>query len=273
VGEIFANALERKKTEKRRRELEMEILEGQRREFDLRRAENERWIGLGQMASGIAHDIRNPINYVSLALDHISGKEQTGKTKGIKTRKLIENAHSELTRVSEMVQGLLEYGRTQTPQLELENAFQILAESVKEVLRRHPEGGTRIRLEGMEESFPIYVQRDLVLRSLINLIENALEAGGPNVEVRAGVNYNPKKRDEIVLWIQDSGAGILEENLEKIFTPFFTTKKSGIGLGLTLVQKWVREMGGQINVSNVPEGGACFEILFPVKGPKMESKE
>ena len=272
VGEIFANALERKKAEKKRRELELEILKRQEREFELQRAENEKWIGLGQMASGIAHDIRNPINYVSLALDHISGKEKTAKSKGTKTRKLIENAHSELMRVNDMVQGLLEYGRTQASQLEMESASQILAESIAEVLRRHPDEESRICLEEIEESFPILMQRDLLLRALVNLIENALEAGGPNVEVRTGVNYNPRKRDEIVLWVQDSGTGILEENFEKIFTPFFTTKKSGIGLGLTLVQKWVREMGGQIKVSNVPEGGARFEILFPVKGPKIESK-
>jgi signal transduction histidine kinase len=175
-------------------------------------------------------------------------------------------------RVSEMVQGLLEYGRTQASHLEVESASQILAESIAEVLRRTPGEESRICLEGIEESFPIHVQRDLLLRALVNLIENALEAGGPNVEVRAGVNYKSKKRDEIVLWIQDSGTGILEENLEKIFTPFFTTKKSGIGLGLTLAQKWVHEMGGQIKVSNVPEGGARFEILFPAKGSKIESK-
>ena len=67
-----------------------------------------------------------------------------------------------------------------------------------------------------------------------------------------------------MLWVQDSGPGIPERDLEKIFTPFFTTKKSGIGLGLTLAHKWVREMGGEIRASNAPEGGARFEIRLPV---------
>ena len=114
VGEIFASTLERIRAEKERRKLEAEILEGQRREMETRQRENEKWIALGQMASGIAHDIRNPINYVSLALDHISGRKQTTRAKGDKTQRLIENAHSELMRVSEMIQGLLEYGRTQS---------------------------------------------------------------------------------------------------------------------------------------------------------------
>ena len=271
VGEIFANALERIRAEKERRKLEGKILEGQRREMETQRRENEKWIALGQMASGIAHDIRNPINYVSLALDHISGKEQTGKAKGNKTQKLIENAHSELMRVSEMIQGLLEYGRTQTLHLQAENASNILAKSVREVILRHPGKAFRIRWKGVEDSFPICVERDLLQRALTNLVENALEAGGSKVEVRTGVSYDSEKREKVVLWIQDSGPGIPEQDLEKIFTPFFTTKKSGIGLGLTLVQRWVREMGGEIRASNVPEGGARFEILFPVKGPKLES--
>jgi signal transduction histidine kinase len=119
-------------------------------------------------------------------------------------------------------------------------------------------------LEEVEDSFPIYVERDLLQRVVTNLLENALEAGGPKSEVRTGVSYDSGKREKVVLWIQDLGPGIPEQNLEKIFTPFFTTKKSGIGLGLTLAHRWVSEMGGEIRASNVPEGGARFEIHFPV---------
>jgi signal transduction histidine kinase len=92
-----------------------------------------------------------------------------------------------------------------------------------------------------------------------------LEAGGPEVEVRMGASYDSIKKEKIVLWIQDRGPGIPEQNLEKIFAPFFTTKKSGMGLGLTLAHKWVCEMGGEIRASNVPEGGARFEIHLPVR--------
>jgi len=272
VGEIFASTLERIRAEKERRKLEAEILEGQRREVETRQRENERWIALGRMASGIAHDIRNPINYVSLALDHISGKEQTGRAKGHRTQKLIENAHSELMRVNEMIKGLLEYGRTQSLNLQTENASAILADSVREVILHHPGEESRIRLEGVEGSFPIFVQGDLLQRALTNLVENALETGEPQVEVRTGVSYDPEKKDKVVLWIRDTGPGIPEANLGKIFIPFFTTKKSGIGLGLTLVQTWVREMGGEIKASNVPEGGARFEILFPAQGSRLESR-
>ena len=67
-----------------------------------------------------------------------------------------------------------------------------------------------------------------------------------------------------MLWLEDSGPGIAAENLSKIFTPYFTTKKAGVGLGLTLARKWVNEMGGTIRVSNVAGGGARFELFFPI---------
>jgi signal transduction histidine kinase len=260
VNRALKEVEERKERERARAELERAEME---------RRENERWIVLGQLASGIAHDIRNPINFVSLALDHISGKKKTGSAKA--TRKLIEDAHSELMRVNEMIQGVLDYGRTRTLNFQVENAPDILAESVREVMLRRPDSACRIRLEEADGSFPIHVERDLLLRALTNLLENALEAGGPEVEVRTGASCDSGKQVKVVIWIQDSGAGIPEQDLERIFTPFFTTKKSGIGLGLALAQKWVREMGGEIGASNVPEGGARFEILFPVKHSKSES--
>jgi len=260
VNRALREVEERKERERTRAELER---------VEMQRRENERWIVLGQMASGIAHDIRNPINFVSLALNHISDKEKTGTAKA--TRKLIEDAHSELMRVNEMIQSVLEYGRTKTLNLQVENANGILADSVREVMLHHPDGEYRVRLEEVEGPFPIYVERDLLQRAVTNLLENALEAGGPEVEVRTGASYDSGKREKVVLWIQDSGPGIPERDLEKVFTPFFTTKESGIGLGLTLAHKWVREMGGEIKASNVPEGGARFEIRFPVKDSKLES--
>jgi signal transduction histidine kinase len=137
---------------------------------------------------------------------------------------------------------------------------------------RHPDCACRIRFEEVEDSFPIYVERDLLQRAVTNLLENALEAGGPEVKVRTGAGCDSGEQEKVIIWIQDSGPGISEQNLEKIFTPFFTTKKSGIGLGLALVHKWVCEMGGEIRASNVPEGGARFEIHFPLMDSKLESK-
>jgi len=272
VREIFASALQRKRAEEDRKKLEAEILEGQRREAEVRQRENEKWIGLGQMASGIAHDIRNPINFVSLALDHLSGKDLKRPEEECEIQNLFNGAHSELVRVSEMVQGLLDYGRSQTLHLEIQNASEILVESRKEIIRRHPAEKLFISLEGIDDLFPILTDRDLLFRALENLLENALEAGGPGGSVRAGVGYQTMDKSNILLWVEDAGPGIAEENLGKIFSPYFTTKKSGVGLGLTLTRTWVHEMGGKIQVHNIPGGGARFEVSFPVANTDADER-
>jgi len=264
VGETLRNTFERIQSEAERRRLGEEVLEGQRKEMEARLRVNERMAALGAMVSGIAHDIRNPINFVSLALDHLSDKKQRGKRKEHEIRDLFADAHSELVRVNEMIQGLLDYGRSHASKLEVENASEILVESRNEIIRQHPNEERCISLEGVDDAFPILADRHHLFRALVNLLENALEAGGPEGLVRAGLGYQTKNKSGILLWVEDSGPGIAEENLAKIFTPYFTTNKSGVGLGLTLTQKWVNEMGGKIQVYNMPRGGARFELSFPV---------
>jgi signal transduction histidine kinase len=222
------------------------------------------------MASGIAHDIRNPINFVSLALEYLSEKRPEGQKEKLKARELFADAHSELLRVNDMVQGLLDFGKVQTLDLQVENASEVLTESRDEVIRRHHTDKLHLSLEGTSCAFPILVDHGLLLRALVNLFENALEAGGPKSRVRAGVS---RKKDDAVLWLEDSGPGIEAENLSKIFTPYFTTKKAGVGLGLTLTRKWVDDMGGRIQVCNVPAGGARFELSFPIAANGLHHKK
>ena len=264
VGVTLRNTIERIQSEAERRRLEEAVLEGQRRETEARLRANERMAALGAMASGIAHDIRNPINFVSLALDHLSDPKLREKKKAFEMRDLFADAHSELVRVNEMVQGLLDYGRPQTSRLKIENASEILVESRNEIIRQHPDREPHVSLEGIDGAFPILADRDYLCRALVNLLENALEAGGPEGPVRAGLGCQTKNKKGILLWVEDSGPGITEKNLEKIFTPYFTTKKGGVGLGLTLAQKWVSEMGGKIQAYNLPAGGARFELSFPI---------
>ncbi|PKN67552.1 MAG: hypothetical protein CVU57_02280 [Deltaproteobacteria bacterium HGW-Deltaproteobacteria-15] len=268
VGEVFLNGLERRRAEEERLKMEADILEIRRKEMEARLKESETWAVIGRMAAGIAHDIRNPINYVSLALDHIARRRKSEQEEDPKVQRLFEGARSELTRVSEMVQDLLDYGRTQTQPLEVKNGSELLVKSFEEISRQHGSEKTRILVEETDKEFPIRVEPSLLVRALVNLFENGLQAAGPLGEIRAGIGYNPQDEKEIVFWIQDSGPGIPEEHLGKIFSPYFTTKKSGAGLGLPLVQKWVTEMEGKIQVHNAPEGGARFEISFPAAGPE-----
>ncbi|MDD5207726.1 MAG: PAS domain S-box protein, partial [Desulfobacterales bacterium] len=208
VGEVFLNGLERRRAEEERLKMEADILEIRRKEMEARLKESETWAVIGRMAAGIAHDIRNPINYVSLALDHIARRRKSEQEEDPKVQRLFEGARSELIRASEMVQDLLDYGRTQTQPLEVKNGSELLVKSFEEISRQHGSEKTRILLEETDKEFPIRVEPGLFVRALVNLFENGLQAAGPLGEIRAGIGYNPQDEKEIVFWIQDSGPGI-----------------------------------------------------------------
>jgi signal transduction histidine kinase len=233
------------------------------KELETRLRENEKAAALGHMASGIAHDVRNPINFVALALDHVARKTKGSSHTDAQLERLLADAHSELMRVSAMIQEFLDFGRVGTPSLEPGDAAEILAASRDQVLRRRPGEVCDITLQLNGGAFPVNVDRSLLERALGNLLENALEAGGGAASpVQAGVQLDSES-DEVVIWVQDSGSGIPEEDLPRIFNPYFTTKQSGVGLGLALARKWILEMNGTVEALNLPSGGARFEVRLP----------
>jgi len=230
---------------------EQRILEGRLRE-------QEKSAALGQMAAGIAHDIRNPLNFISLTFEHLNSKDFSVDPA---SRELLEQAHSELLRVNRMIQDFLDFGRDRAPRRTLESVAPVLAESWDEAVRGQNSPGVAIEMFAPEEDLRAVVDPDLLRRSLTNLFQNAIEASGPGGQVRAGVT-KPHK-GEVVIWVEDTGPGIEAESIDQIFNPYFTTKSSGVGLGLALVHKWVREMGGRIEVFSQPGRGSRFELSFP----------
>ncbi len=231
--------------------------------------EQEKAAALGQMAAGIAHDVRNPLNFIGLTFDHLKSKKAAPDPA---SAALLEDAHSELMRVNAMIQDFLDFGRDSQPRLSFQDIEKILAESRDEVLRRHQAERPQIRLVTGGQGTELFVDQNLLKRAFVNLLENALEAGGRDSLVRAGISKLTEP-ERVVVWVQDSGPGIPPELVDKIFTPYFTTKPSGVGLGLALVKKWVEQMGGEIHVHSESRQGCRFEISFPDGSPKSRSAE
>jgi signal transduction histidine kinase len=216
------------------------------------------------MASGIAHDIRNPLNFVSLAVDQLHHKWGTDGVLDGQTQELLQGMRTELRRVNQIVQDFLDYGRPYTVLLESVPSAEILHRSVDVLLRRHSADRLSLQIDSAAEGSLIRADRSLLERTLVNLLENALDASGPEGAATAGIHSDPQDKERLVFWVQDSGQGIPVHQLDKIFTPYFTTKPSGVGLGLALAQKWTREMAGDLRVNNVAGGGARFELSFPI---------
>ncbi|MFB3904199.1 MAG: ATP-binding protein [Acidobacteriota bacterium] len=227
--------------------------------LERRLREQEKSAALGQMAAGIAHDVRNPLNFIGLTFEHLSSKSLLDDPA---SRELLNQAHCELMRVSTMIQDFLDFGREIKPRLKPESVARILAESREEVARRQYSQEAAIEVLVPEENLQAVVDPDLLRRSLVNLLQNAVEASGPDGRVRAGVTSSAQP-GEVVIWVEDTGPGIEPESIDRIFNPYFTTKSSGVGLGLALVKKWVHDIDGRIRVFSQPGRGSRFELSFP----------
>lgn len=227
-------------------------------------AESERMAYIGTLASGLAHEIRNPLNSVNLNMQML--EEEIGEAGGTPTgSRLLSITRNEVGRLERLVTDFLSYAKPRPPDLEevaavdlLEQARDLLAGEAAahrvglEVSDRT--GGARLRVD------PAQI-RQLLLNLAQNAITAAQAAGEPRVRLSAGL-----EGPWVVLEVADSGRGVPPEDLERVFEIFYSTRKGGTGLGLAIVDRIARNHGGSVEIESAPEGGALFRVLLPVKG-------
>jgi len=242
----------------------------QQKEMESQLARAEREASIGRMTSGVAHDIRNPLNYVELAVGELWRKRQVAGQPGPDEAALYEGVRQELGRVNEITNDLLSLGRPYVPELRNEDAGAILLECREELNRRRPDRGRDCVFEPPGKRLLVRADRDLTERVLTNVLDNAIDATQPGDPVRCGC-----KRDghsKVLFWVEDSGPGIPEDLIGHMFEPYITGKPSGTGLGLALAYQWVRDMHGDIEVKNRDGGGARVEIRLRIgEGDSGES--
>jgi signal transduction histidine kinase len=216
---------------------------------------SERLATLGQVAASIGHELRNPLAVVQTSI-HIlerSGSED-------------ERMHRHLDRIKDQVNlcgsiigALLELARDR-PLARSSTDLRALAEDVFASVPRHP--GVDFALE-LPEDFPsLSVDGSQLRQLLLNLVQNAAaelqESSSGRVTLCARLDG-----DVVEIEVRDTGAGIPEEALAHVFEPLFTRRQGGVGLGLALCRRITEKHGGQLSVSNDPEGGARFVLRLP----------
>lgn len=243
---------------------EMVVQLRERESLEKRLNEAEHLSKVGQLASGIAHEIRNPLNYISLAIDHLKSEllpasgERREELENL-TGKIKEEVH----RANYMVLNFMNYGRplklrpSRFSYAELiDNALPLLQDKLQE---------QRITVEtNLSPDLPLMeADQEMMRNCLFNFITNGVQAMPEGGTITLGAIFN-RDADSFILTFTDEGTGILPEEIGKIFQPYFTTKEAGIGLGLAITERIVKEHGGEITVESGKGEGTTFRVVLPM---------
>ena len=241
----------------------------EREVLEKRLYEAEHLSRVGQLASGIAHEIRNPLNYISLAVDHLKAEvlPESSENRG-EMEELIEKIKEEVRRANYMVVNFMNYGRP----LKIRHAYVTYGDVLAKVLplleERLAEQRIVLKQDVPEDLPPLWVDQELLRNCILNFINNAAQAMPEGGSITLGAKFD---QHWIRLTFADQGRGIAAEDLAKIFKPYFTTKDVGIGLGLAITERIVKEHGGTIHVDSVQGEGTTFTVALPLSPDQLES--
>jgi two-component system sensor histidine kinase PilS (NtrC family) len=219
---------------------------------------SEKMATIGQLAAGIAHEIRNPLASISGAIQLLKEEKEAGES----TQRLMEIILAESGRLNRLITDFLLYA--QPPKLNKKKVdIGALVDSTLEVFSRSPQWTQGIKLAKiMDQGITIAADPQQLEQVLWNLFINAVDAmeGKGMLEVKI---HKDGREDAVRLTVSDTGKGISPKDINKIFDPFFTTKQGGSGLGLSIVHKIVESHGGDISVESRPDRGTTFTLTLP----------
>ncbi len=232
------------------------------RELQAQLQEAEKSAVVGRLASAIAHEIRNPLNYINLSLDHLRKKFKPEVSEDRETfEKLTTQLKMEVERINQQISDFLRYSRPIKLDLKPTQIRDVIKNSMRIVEPQAAEQDIKISVVERED-VPTVKGDAEVLRSVfnnlfINSVQSMENAGGKLSVVLSS------EEEWVRIEVKDTGGGIPEENLSKIFQPYFSTKETGTGLGLAITKKIVDDHGGRIEVESELGTGTCFTVLLP----------
>ena len=223
---------------------------------------DEHFAMLGRLASTLSHEIRNPLNTIFLHIDVLEEELQQPSSDSLEQMAdSLTTIRIELKRLNDLVQDYLSLSRLSALQREpttLREVVEAFAEEIQETLDEH---NVIMHLEGLEALGKVLLHRSAFRRVLLNLVQNAMEA-----IVQSGTITLCGRQDgaQVYLEVRDTGPGITPDHLPLLFTPFYSTKSEGTGLGLYVIQQIIKAHGGKVTVHSDPERGTTFSIGLPV---------
>jgi signal transduction histidine kinase len=247
-------------------EMTAELEKKQDLEQQLQQAEKSAVVG--RLGSAIAHEIRNPLNYINLTLDHLRSKYAPVDAEKKKTfDKLTSQLKAEVARIDGQITDFLNYSRPAKANLQPIDAHKVVKDSLRIIEPEACEKDIKISLIE-HENVPAILGDPEFLRSVFsNLFINAVQAMEGNGGGHLTVKISPTEdANSVQFEIADTGGGIPLDNLAKIFEPYFSTKETGTGLGLAIVHKVIEVHHGTIDVESAAGQGTKFTVTIPKAG-------
>ena len=237
---------------------------------------SEKLASLGQLAASVAHEVNNPLAGIMIYVKLFLKKHKERKLQAENTEKQLLKMEKELDRTTRIIRNLLDFARQSEPNIRPVDINKVLEAAL--LLVGHQINLENIKLEKKSDAhLPlILADFDKIQQVLINIIMNAIQAmpDGGNLtiatSVAKGIRIGESLKDTIRIDISDTGVGITKENMSKLFTPFFTTKEKGkgVGLGLPVVHGIIEQHKGKIKVDSEPNAGTTFAIYLEVMDEK-----
>jgi len=222
--------------------------------------QQERTAAMGQLAAGVAHEIRNPLNAIQILTQRIEREikpEDEDKEKCIQFTRVIRE---EIKRLNEIIKQFLSFTSIKQPKFKESNPLDIAKDIVLLESGVARQRGINIKLKANKKPILIKADSYLLKQALVNVIKNAIEATPENGKITVSVFQNNKTTDLIV---EDNGIGMNEEEREKAFNLYFSTKNHGTGLGLAITRRIIDQHNGEIIIQSRESKGTVITIRIP----------
>jgi signal transduction histidine kinase len=236
-----------------------------RREHDTEMVQVEHLATMGELAAGVAHEIRNPLAGIAGAIEIITKDFPPDHP----DREVLEDLRCEVRRIEKVLTDLLAYARPKPPHFKPASLKETVARTVQ--IARQQTGNKKVEFSiQIPSSLPAFrLDPEQLQQVLLNLVLNGIQAiekeGVIGIAAVLNPSGAPNRPDVVEISVHDTGRGIPTENLERIFRPFYTTRHGGTGLGLSLCRRIVSQHGGTVSVESEVNQGSRFVVRLPLR--------
>lgn len=225
------------------------------REMERRLHRAERLSAMGRLAAGVAHEIRNPLNAMSMACQRLQKDNLEQLNKVIR---------DEIRRLNRIVEDFIGFSRSGNPALKEGDIAALVREMGLLMEEEASSQGIGLHMDLPESPLMIWMDTDKIRQALFNIVKNAMESIPEQGTITLALSQEGRRW--VAVRISDTGIGLSPKELEQIFEPDYTTKEKGLGLGLALAHEIITGHGGEIRVKSEAGRGTTFEVVLPVEG-------